>query len=568
MKKAGRKRKSFNIPDSMYRERPATLEEWTTNNQLLFIKSMCNWGYSEQEIADVIGIDLDTLHEWREKSERFNDFMSMGQLEADAIIENSLFLNAKNGNTRAIKMWLENRQPERWGNVTALDDEKAKTIRLDNELKQLKIEELQRTNKEREIGAYKGIPADMIAPAFMKMHHDIRNHEHLEYVLPGGRGSTKSSVISLELINLIEKNPNFHAVICRRVGDTMRNSVYNQIKWAIDMLGLEDEYKCTTTPLEIVKRSTEQHIYFRGADDPGKIKSIAVPFGHIGVVWFEELDQFEGAEAVRKITQSVVRGSDDIYVFKSFNPPRSKLNWANKEILYEKENRLVVESTYLDVPKEWLGKPFIDEAEFLRDVNPDAYLNEYMGQANGHGGNVFENLVIRSISDDEISHFDRVVNGIDWGWYPDPFAFVRCQYNKAQSQLIIFDEIVKTKVRNEDLAQLIKDHGITRNEVITCDSAEPKSIADFRNQDLNAHGAVKGPGSVDYGCKWLASLREIVIDPERTPYAYEEFKNYEFERDDEGEVVSGYPDEKNHTIDATRYACEKLSNREATIKVG
>lgn len=563
-----RKKKNFNIPSSMYQDRPPTMEEWTAEPQLLFLKSLSSWGYSQKEIAKIIGIDEKTLIKWRQKSGRIDEMLSVGMSAADAIIENSLFNRAREGNIQAIKMWLTTRDSDRWGHESKVDEEKAKTLRLDNELKQLKIEELQRVSKEREVGAYRGIPADAIAPAFMKMHHDIRNHEHLEYVLPGGRGSTKSSVISLEIINLIERNPLFHVVVCRRVGDTMRNSVYNQIKWAIEKLGLEDEYKCTTTPLEIVKRSTEQHIYFRGADDPGKIKSIAVPFGHIGVVWFEELDQFEGAEAVRKITQSVVRGSDDIYVFKSFNPPRSKLNWANKDIQYTKENRLVVPSSYLDVPKEWLGKPFIDEAEFLRDVNPDAYLNEYMGEANGHGGNVFENLEVRSIDDEEIATYDRVVNGIDWGWYPDPFAFVRCQYNKAQQELIIFDEIVKHKTRNADLAELVKSHGITKNEVITCDSAEPKSIADFRNEGLNAHGAVKGPGSVDYGCKWLASLRKIVIDPDRTPVTFEEFKNYEFERDDEGEVISGYPDENNHTIDATRYACERLSSREATIKVG
>ena len=93
--------------------------------------------------------------------------------------------------------------------------------------------------------------------------------------------------------------------------------------------------------------------------------------------------------------------------------------------------------------------------------------------------------------------------------------------------------------------------------MITCDSAEPKSVADYRSLGLNARKAVKGPGSVDYGMKWLQG-RRIVIDKARTPNAWREFSRYEFERDREGNFVSGYPDRNNHTIDATRYALERV----------
>ena len=101
-----------------------------------------------------------------------------------------------------------------------------------------------------------------------------------------------------------------HACILRQVADTLRSSVYQQILWAISVLGLDNEFQCTVSPLEITRKSTGQKIYFRGADDPNKIKSIKVPFGHIGVIWFEELDQFHGEEAVRKIEQSVIRGGE------------------------------------------------------------------------------------------------------------------------------------------------------------------------------------------------------------------------------------------------------------------
>ena len=158
------------------------------------------------------------------------------------------------------------------------------------------------------------------------------------------------------------------------------------------------------------------------------------------MVWFEELDQFAGEESVRKIEQSVIRGGELAYKFKSFNPPKSAQNWANKYIKIPRADRLVIESTYLTVPQKWLGKPFLDDAEFLKEVNPVAYENEYMGVANGTGGNVFDNVIIKEVTDDDIQQFDRVYRGVDWGWYPDTYAYVACCNQPAQSRLIIFDE--------------------------------------------------------------------------------------------------------------------------------
>lgn len=409
---------------------------------------------------------------------------------------------------------------------------------------------------------YKGIPSTMIAPAFSKVIFDIENREHLEYVFPGGRGSTKSSFISLEMIDLIMKNETMHACVLRQVGDTLRTSVYQQVKWAISALDLEGEFNCTISPLEITRKSTGQKIYFRGADDPDKIKSIKVPFGYIGIAWFEELDQFAGPEAVRKIEQSVVRGGDVAYIFKSFNPPKSANNWANKYIKIPKETRLVTTSTYLDVPKQWLGKPFLDEAEFLKDVNPDAYENEYMGVANGNGGNVFDNVEIREITDSEIQIFDRLYNGVDWGWFPDPWAFNRVHFDAARRTLYIFDEAHENKKSNKETSDILKDnHNVKPNDKITCDSAEQKSIDDYKTYGIFARPAIKGPGSVEYSMKWLASLNKIVIDNVRCPKTADEFLDYEYERDKEGNIISGYPDANNHHIDAVRYAMEEVWRR-------
>jgi PBSX family phage terminase large subunit len=472
--------------------------------------------------------------------------------------------------------------------MNPMDKHKMEYDRLKMELEYKKMEPEETNGGVK----YNGVPATMIAPAFAKTVFDIAEHEHNEYVFPGGRGSTKSSFISLEIVDLLEKNPEMHAAVFRQVGNTLRDSVYAQMCWAISALGLEDEYKCNVSPLEITKKSTGQKIFFRGNDDPMKSKGIKAPAlkqeairrikinkerlksfnkhhdtmkvenGYIGILWFEELDQFKGAEAVRTVTQSVVRGGEKTYIFKSFNPPKSANNWANKYIKVPKPGMLVTLSNYLDVPKSWLGKPFLDEAEHLKETNPTAYENEYMGVANGTGGNVFDNVTIKTITDDEIAIFDRLYFGVDWGWYPDPWAFNKMYYNANQHKLYILDEDRKNKTKNEETARILREeHGIGPNDRITCDSAEQKSVNDYKDYGLFARGAIKGPGSVEYSMKWLASLAEIIIDNSRTPHTATEFLDYEYDRDKEGNIISGYPDKNNHQIDAIRYALEEVWKR-------
>lgn len=405
------------------------------------------------------------------------------------------------------------------------------------------------------------LPADVIAPSFLNAYRDIRDKRHTEYLFYGGRGSTKSSFVSLVMIWLLKNNPGVHGMAIRQVANTLRDSVYSQLVWAISELGLDDEFKCTTSPLEIEYRATGQKIYFRGADDPGKIKSIKPAFGYIGMLWFEELDQFHGEESIRKIEQSVIRGGDEAFIFKSFNPPRTANNWANKYAKIPKENQYQHASTYLDVPPEWLGKTFIEEAEHLKAVNPPAYEHEYLGIANSAGGLVFENVQIRKITDDEISQFDRVLHGLDWGFYPDPAHYSRCHYDAARLTLYLFGEYRAFKQSNRALYDALVERGLTPEDTLICDSAEPKSVADFREYGAAARGAEKGPESVKYSIKWLQSLRAIVIDNERCPASAEEFLSYEFERDKDGEIISEYPDADNHAIDSTRYATNLIWKR-------
>lgn len=402
-----------------------------------------------------------------------------------------------------------------------------------------------------------------IAPAFMPVIGDVFAHGHTHYDESGGRGSMKSSYISLVVPMLIMTNPDTHALVLRKVGNTIRDSVFAQYMWAIEKLGMADQWDSKVAPMELTYKKTGQKIMFRGADDPMKIKSIKVPFGYIAITHFEEKDQFAGRAEIRTILQSTMRGGSTFWNFESYNPPISRDNWANKDSLEERSDRLCHKSTYLEAPPKWLGSQFLAEAEHLRETNERAYRHEYLGEAVGTGGNVFENLELRTITDDEVKHFDHIYQGADWGFYPDPFAFIRVHYDKARETIYVIDELYVHKKSNAETARWIREKNYI-DAYITCDSAEPKSVADFRACGLPAKEAVKGPGSVEHGMKFL-QVRKIVIDRERTPNAYKEFVGYEYERNKDGEIISGYPDENNHLIDALRYAMERVSRRMGNI---
>lgn len=415
--------------------------------------------------------------------------------------------------------------------------------------------------------AIKGRPlSKCIGKAFYGVHKDIQAGNHTYYDLTGGRGSLKSSCVSVEIIyNMMKKeNKNKHAVIYRKVGDTLETSVFAQIEWAIDILGVSRLWRLTKSPMRAEYLPTGQKIIFKGLDKAAKSKSIKVPFGYIGYLWFEEFDEFSGEEEIRKVQQSVIRGGNDFVVFKSMNPPKSRQNWANDYIEKEKlrKDTLVSQTTYLTSPKEWLGQQFIDDAEWLKLVNPKAYEYEYLGIPIGNGTEVFDNLEIRQITDEEIARFDRLYRGVDWGWFPDPFHYGCMHYDSARMILYIFEEFRTNKMRNSETGKILKDKfNLSRYDVVTCDSAENKSIADYRSYGINARGADKGPDSVRYGMKWLQSLIKIVIDPVRCPETAKEFKKYEYELDKEGNPTSVYPDANNHSIDMTRYAMERVWKR-------
>lgn len=400
--------------------------------------------------------------------------------------------------------------------------------------------------------------SDVIAPSFHNLHVDIKNQKYTEYMLKGGRGSTKSSFASIEIILGMMKDADkglfTNAVAVRKVKDTLKDSVYEQLEWAIDKLGVTQEWKCTKSPLEITYLKTGQKILFRGADKPKKIKSTKVKKGYIKYLWYEELDEFFGPEEIRTINQSIMRGGDTFIVFYTYNPPKSARSWVNQEAKVPKKGKKVHHSDYTSIPRAWLGEVFIAEAEHLKKTNEMAYSHEYLGEEVGTGLEVFTNVTLRPITDEEIKTFDRIRQGLDFGYAVDPVVFEKMHYDKTRRKLYMFCEFSGIQVSNRKLYDKIKAY---TNHVTTADSAEPKSIAELKGYGMRIRAAKKGPDSVDYGIKFLAEeIEEIIIDPVRCPRAAKEFINYALETDKNGEVKSEYPDKDNHTIDTARYALE------------
>lgn len=393
---------------------------------------------------------------------------------------------------------------------------------------------------------------DAIAPSFYDVHWDIQDGLYTHHFLKGGRGSTKSSFTAVEIVLGIMSDPLANAVALRKVKDTLHDSVYEQFAWAIDVLGVDEYWEEKVSPLSFTYK-TGQKIIFRGADKPKKIKSIKFAKGYCKYLWYEELDEFNGMDEIRMINQSLMRGGPKFTVFYSYNPPKSANSWVNTEVQLTRPDRLTHHSTYQTVPREWLGEQFIIEAEHLRSVKETAYKHEYLGEVVGSGGEVFDNVQIRQISNEEIEDFTDIKRGLDFGYAIDPLSYNVMHYDRKHKRLYIYYEYYKVGVSNRlAYEEIVKEN--KNNEQIIADSAEPKSIHELIQYGLRMRGVKKGPDSIEYGIRFLQSLEAIIIDDQRCPETAREFLSYELERDIQGNWKAGYPDKNNHSIDSVRYA--------------
>lgn len=405
---------------------------------------------------------------------------------------------------------------------------------------------------------------DCIGPAFYEVHNYIKNETYSDYYLTGGRASLKSSFPSIEIVKGIIEDPLANAMAIMKVGVSIETGVFAQFQWAIDKLGLEAYFKPNFQKYYFTYLPTGQKIFCKGCDEASKFKSIKLVNGYFKYQWFEELDAFDGMEEVRKVQQSLTRaGLDTAIRFYCYNPPKTMDHWVNKHILNLQKainegavtRTLIHHSTYLQVPPEWLGKQFIQDAETLKATNPMAYEHEYLGKITGTGGQVFSNVKQLEMTPEVLNKFGAIKRGLDWGFAVDPTTMVSLWYDRKHKELYIYDEIYEFGISFDNLARAIKPKN-KENGIVRADSAEPRSNNELVQRGINIAPARKGPGSVDHGIKWLQGLNSIFIDSIKCPNIYREFVGYEHEKDKAGNFRNNYPDKNNHTIDATRYALE------------
>lgn len=397
--------------------------------------------------------------------------------------------------------------------------------------------------------------SELLTPKFYPLYSAWKSNKYTRLVCKGGRGSAKSTNIALILVVDLMQYP-VNTICFRKVGETLRKSVYEQIKWAIKFLGVEEYFEYKLSPLEIIYKERGNKFIFMGVDDPQKSKSIKEAQFPVARYWFEELAEFKNEDEVETVLNSIFRGKLEkglIYKgFFSYNPPKMKHNWVNKKYNYSfiENNVYVHHSTYLENPH--ISEEFIKEAEAVKAKDETKYRLVYMGEPIGNGLVPFPNLEIREIEATEIAGLEKFRNGVDWGYGVDPLAFVRWGYDKKKGIIYALDEYYGVGLKNRNLANYILSKGY--DELVMCDSAEPKSIDELKEYDISAWGAKKGAGSVEYGEKWLSDLEAIVIDPKRTPNISREFEMIDYDTDREGNPLPRLCDSNNHTIDATRYA--------------
>ena len=449
---------------------------------------------------------------------------------------------------------------------------------IQRQLAELKKEVQHRQNAQDVIDALD--VTQHIAPVYLPLHDDIEARQHQYYNLPGGRGSGKSSFCALEIVNGImhDTTGESNAIVFRRTANTMRESVYSQIAWAIDVLNVNEYWRGNVSPMSWTYKPTGAQIVFRGLDDSSKLKSVRARRGYFRYIWLEEFSELPGENFTRSVMQSVQRGGSEFVIFRSFNPPINASNWANVFIQRPDDRAITLHTSYLDVPAEWLGNDFILEAEKLKEINEKAYQHEYLGLATGSGGEVFPNIEVREITDDEIAQLNYIYCGVDFGFSVDPAVFIRVAYSEKRDTVFLLDEIYKRGLSNKQLSEEIKAKHYDKaaageryysvfggavaeqKQLVICDSAEPKSIRDLQGEGLKAIACQKFPGCVLYRIKWLQN-RRIVIDPKRTPNAHREFISYEYMTTKDGEFLADVPDKDNHTIDAVAYSLDRLIYR-------
>lgn len=397
-------------------------------------------------------------------------------------------------------------------------------------------------------------------------------------VVKGSRASKKSKTAALNDICRMMQYPNANLLIIRRVGRTLKDSVYADLKWAIHKLGVDDFWICTTSPLEMTYKPTGQKIYFRGLDDPLKITSIAVSKGYLCWMRIEEAYEIEN-EADFDILDESIRGeTPDCFkqITLCLNPWNEK-HWIKhrffedevgkdadgKPIYKERETPISADGEILAITTNYLCNEFLDKADLevferMKKNNPRRYQVAGLGNWGTTEGLVFTNFREATV-DSETVRTLKTAFGLDWGFTNDPTAFVEAYIDQDNYKIYIKDEIYKRGLTNKMIADELSYHGYKKAR-ITADSAEAKSIEELKGYGVShIKASKKGPGSINAGIQYIQNF-EIIIDPHCVNFITE-INNYKWKKDKFGKPTGQPEDSYNHLMDALRYGLEEYQSK-------
>ena len=379
-------------------------------------------------------------------------------------------------------------------------------------------------------------------------------------VCKGSRASKKSKTTALWYASWLNKKgfEKANLIVFRKTYRTIKNSCFTDLKWALNRLGVIDDWDITLSPLEMRRKSTGQVILFRGLDDPLKVTSITVENGYLCWAWFEEAYELTDEEAFKTLDESI-RGTCPAPLFKqwtlTFNPWNEK-HWLKKRFFDEPPNPDILAITTNYLCNEWLDEADMRMFEDMKRRNPRRYAVAGLGGWGIVDGLIYENWKEQEFDIDEIRKRPGVVSafGLDFGYTNDPSTLFCGLLDKENKQLFVFDEMYEKGMSNKRIAETVEDMGYGK-ERITADSAEPKSIDELKSLGLRVKPAQKGKDSIKNGIQWIQDL-EIIIHP-RCVNFLTEISNYTWAVDKFGTKLNEPIDDFNHLMDAMRYALEK-----------
>ena len=402
-----------------------------------------------------------------------------------------------------------------------------------------------------------------------KGYKDFWNFKGRYRVCKGSRGSKKSKTTALFFIYSMMKYPGANLLVVRKVYRTLKDSCFTDLKWAINILGVQDYWSVKESPLEIIYIPTGQKILFRGLDDPLKVTSITVETGNLCWAWIEEAYEINKEQDFNMLDESI-RGKIEEPLYKqitlTFNPWNER-HWIKKRFFDVEDDNIMAKTTNY-MCNEWLDDSDKKLFEDMKKNNPRRYQVAGLGNWGIVEGLVYENWRELEFDWREILNKRRkakAVFGLDFGYTNDPAAFFCGILDQEQKEIYVFDEIYQKRLQNTAIYRNIEKLGF-KKEIIVADSEEPKSIEHLRSLGLTRiKASKKGKDSINAGIQFIQDFK-IFIHP-RCVNFLTEISNYAWDKDKFGKAVNKPIDDFNHLMDAMRYALEDYmrNNRMTTI---